>query len=270
MSRKSIFLASQKKSEYRQNFLPFDYYDFCITAKENENLRYRNKLRDYLHTPFDWDEDLDIYIEPIMDNLNQSTQTNVSRSKSFNELKNFEDIAEFKRERQRVLDESNNTCEIHKHIKQQSKAQKPKKAKKNKAVKKQVPKLAFIDSPTNDTRDNGIEISVRDSSVCNHSPKKPVKRTQSAIVKNSKAKLALNSPTFAEKIQIKKTGNFELLRNSSNMSVQTPPDWNLRQYSNRNASKQSNQSKKSYKVDGASNCNRINYGVLYKQIDSSN
>ena len=80
MSRKSIYLASQKKSEYRRNFLPFDYYDFCITAKENENLRCRNKLRDYLHTPFDWDEDLDIYIEPVSDNnLNQSSQTQPSQ-----------------------------------------------------------------------------------------------------------------------------------------------------------------------------------------------
>lgn len=112
----------------------------------------------------------------------------------------------------------------------------------NEAIKKAVPKLAFIDSPTIQSRDNGIEISVRDSSVCNHSPKKPVKRTQSAIVKSSKAKQAPNSPSLAEKIQLKKTGNFELLRNSSNMSVQTPPDWNLRQYSNRNSSKQSNQS----------------------------
>lgn len=140
MSRKSIFLASQKKSEYRQNFLPFDYYDFCITAKENENLRYRNKLRDYLHTPFDWDEDLDIYIEPIMDNLNQSTQTIASHrsasrksNKSFNELKNFDDISEFKKERQRVLDDNNN-CNIHKHVKPTLNPQekKPKKAKKNK------------------------------------------------------------------------------------------------------------------------------------------
>lgn len=50
-----------RKSEYRINYLPFDYYDFWMTAKENENLRYRNKLRDYLHTPFDWDEDLVVY-----------------------------------------------------------------------------------------------------------------------------------------------------------------------------------------------------------------
>ena len=50
---KNIFHIT-KRSEYRNNYLPFDYYDFMITAKENENLRFRNKIRDYLHTPFDW------------------------------------------------------------------------------------------------------------------------------------------------------------------------------------------------------------------------
>jgi hypothetical protein len=50
---KNIFHVA-KRSEYRNNYLPFDYYDFMITAKENENLRFRNKIRDYLHTPFDW------------------------------------------------------------------------------------------------------------------------------------------------------------------------------------------------------------------------
>ncbi|RNA43037.1 hypothetical protein BpHYR1_042901 [Brachionus plicatilis] len=66
-----------KKSEYRHNFLPFDYYDFWITAKENENLRFKNKIRDYLHTPFDWDEDQEYYIEQASktDLANQGTQT---------------------------------------------------------------------------------------------------------------------------------------------------------------------------------------------------
>lgn len=66
-----------KKSEYRHNFLPFDYYDFWITAKENENLRFKNKLRDYLHTPFDWDEGQEYYIEEFnkTEQANQCTQT---------------------------------------------------------------------------------------------------------------------------------------------------------------------------------------------------
>jgi hypothetical protein len=75
--RKNFYLG--KKSEYRQNYLPFDYYDFWVTAKENENLRCRNKLRDYLHTPFDWDEDQDFYLEtqtnhPV-ESSNHATQT---------------------------------------------------------------------------------------------------------------------------------------------------------------------------------------------------
>ncbi|CAF0894972.1 unnamed protein product [Brachionus calyciflorus] len=66
-----------KRSEYRHNYLPFDYYDFWITAKENENLRFKNKLRDYLHTPFDWDEDQEYYIEQNLhsEQANQGTQT---------------------------------------------------------------------------------------------------------------------------------------------------------------------------------------------------
>jgi hypothetical protein len=66
-----------KKSEYRNNYLPFDYYDFWMTAKENENLRFRNKIRDYIHTPFDWNEDEEVYLETAdkFDQLNQATQT---------------------------------------------------------------------------------------------------------------------------------------------------------------------------------------------------
>ena len=72
MAKNSFYLAA-KRSEYRNNFLPFDYYDFWITAKENENLRCQNKIRDYVHTPFDWDEDQDYYLESN-DKYNQATQ----------------------------------------------------------------------------------------------------------------------------------------------------------------------------------------------------
>ena len=76
LSKKNFGIG--RKSEYRNNYVPFDYYDFWITAKENENLRFRNKVRDYVHTPFDWDEDEDVYLESSpnqFDHLNQATQT---------------------------------------------------------------------------------------------------------------------------------------------------------------------------------------------------
>ena len=86
-----------KKSEYRNNYLPFDYYDFWITAKENESLRFRNKVRDYVHTPFDWDEDQDVYIESTneFDHLNQGTQTSDRPRIHFNKHGNHKNTGDY-------------------------------------------------------------------------------------------------------------------------------------------------------------------------------
>lgn len=247
MSRKNMYLASQKKSEYRQNFLPFDYYDFCITAKENENLRCRNKLRDYLHTPFDWDEDLDILIEPVNDNFNQATQTaerpvsnrkqkqnQQQRSKTFNELKTREDEIQNMQDsnriiRDRYLNHYDNEYIEELRIEAAKEAKKLKKAKKNKA-KKTVKVQETENNSEEDFRNNGIQINVRPNSGPKKSsmpPKMSLKRAQSTLVKSSTNK---SNADLAKEIQMKKTGNYELLKNSGNQAIQTPHDWTLRDY----------------------------------------
>lgn len=233
MSRKSIYLGLQKKSEYRQNFLPFDYYDFCITAKENENLRCRNKLRDYLHTPFDWDEDLDIYIEPLSDNLNQSTQTLQKPATSRHQTprapsrQNEMTYQDYVQESERFLRDRNGdnvSCEIvEKKFKKNKKKANKANVKKN---IKQEPKEQECHIDEDDYHKNGIHVNAHRENAPRPAPK--IKRTQSTFVKSSMKKH--QEPNVAREIQAKKVGNFESLRNNSNMSVQTPADWTLRNY----------------------------------------
>ena len=217
--------VAPRKSEYRNNFLPFDYYDFCITAKENENLRYRNKLRDYLHTPFDWDEDLDIYIEPLSDkneHLNQATQTSGTRPASQPApIKVQKDVKHhFDKKTFQELDspDSNETdynyCDHadhqpHKHRRNQT----PKSVRKPKETQKPSPKEAL--------KNNGIEIN-----VSSNVPKP--KRAQSNFIRQSK-KIHLNSEREESKPQGKKIRPVEPLKNIANMSVQTPSAWTLRE-----------------------------------------
>lgn len=227
MSRKSIYMASQqKKSEYRRNFLPFDYYDFCITAKENENLRCRNKLRDYLHTPFDWDEDLDIYIEPVTDNLNQSCQTKPAEA---TKIRGEAFKARQSHEKQEADEYAQLVKDYENELASQQKTKTSKKAKKkNKkpaAVKVSVEQQASPDA--DDFSRNGVHVVAHHKS--SHKP--TIKRTQSTFVKPFGCKNA--SPAFFKEIQDKKVGNFELLKNSASMAVQTPVDWTLRENKNK-------------------------------------
>jgi hypothetical protein len=111
--RKHFYLG--KKSEYRQNFLPFDYYDFWITAKENENLRCRNKLRDYLHTPFDWDEDQELYLEqrpattgPQHDQANHATQTSGRPNRRDQLKKTNKDFEQYSTLQQQIQQQQHN------------------------------------------------------------------------------------------------------------------------------------------------------------------
>lgn len=114
-----------KKSEYRQNFLPFDYYDFWITAKENENLRFKNKLRDYLHTPFDWDEDQEYYIEQMnkSEQANQGTQTS--------ERPNRHDQLKFHSKSESCLEKP---AKVNKKLNKASKKTEPKRSIKSASV----------------------------------------------------------------------------------------------------------------------------------------
>ena len=234
MKEKMSRHIAPKKSEYRNNFLPFDYYDFCITAKENENLRYRNKLRDYLHTPFDWDEDLDIYIEPLSDkneHLNQATQTSGARPASQPPVKVQKDVKHshhFDKKAFQDLDspDSNETdynyCDHVDH-------HQPHKHRRNqtpKSVRKPV-KDTQKSSPKEALKQNGIEINAANKINNSQAAPKP-KRTQSNFIKQSK-KIHLNSDREESKPQGKKSRPVEPLKNIANMSVQTPPAWTLRE-----------------------------------------
>lgn len=168
-----------KRSEYRQNYLPFDYYDFWITAKENENLRFKNKLRDYLHTPFDWDEDQDYYLEQSYTDLKKFDQSNQGTQTS--ERPNRHDHMKF--------------------------VQEPEEQKKKNAVVQVV-----------DPKKETLKIA------------KP-KRARSA-------KPAANKPVKAEHNKPKTKNESNLLKNKrftaslSNMAVQTPTAWQLRDFKN--------------------------------------
>lgn len=132
MTNKRNMYSLGKKSEYRQNFLPFDYYDFWITAKENENLRFKNKLRDYLHTPFDWDEDQTYYIEQMnkTEQANQGTQTS--------ERPNRHDQLKFHSKSESCLEKP---VKVNKKVNKVSKKTEPKRSTKSASVQVNTQKI---------------------------------------------------------------------------------------------------------------------------------
>jgi hypothetical protein len=270
-----------KKSEYRNNYLPFDYYDFCITAKENENLRHRNKLRDYLHTPFDWDECLDYYIEPLADdNLNQATQTTERPvSRQHNESKHKEIAKEIKnshyydsenQSRNSKIKNNQYKCDHHhnhygNYQNNQEQMQNKNKSNKKYVTPKPPPLQLSATSQTSSSsaslssasatsssslsasmlpvkekksKSNGIEINAfakkSSNSTKKSSSKQQKKRSHSLTINKPDKKLNFkqqNEPHYSDNLRKKSSNNnVESLKNIANMSVQTPPAWNLRDH----------------------------------------
>lgn len=222
MSKKNHY--SNKRSEYRLNYLPFDYYDFWITAKENENLRFKNKLRDYLHTPFDWDENLELYQESAdlvaraaeeaakLDRMNQGTQTTI-RPNRHDHLKRIVDQRE-ELERKQI-----NVSSLEKAVQTKSNL-------KKKGAGSRRPKEKSTSSgtktPTNFSRPPSKSASIQ----VDFDKKKQPQRSKSAN-KN----LRNQSSIQLEHAFDNKAKQNELMRSMSNMSIQTPIEWNLRDYS---------------------------------------
>ena len=179
------FFQLAKKSEYRNNYLPFDYFDFWITAKENENLRCRNKIRDYVHTPFDWDENQEIYLEPaVSENITQATQTS---------------------ERPKFVPNNENN-----NFNPQSNSESKQKEKKKSRRKNLKEDEKTILKPTIDLND------------------KPRRAKSSSPSSRSSSSSNLNKrPQSSQPAKNK----FES-RSLSSMAIQTPPEWNLRNYEN--------------------------------------
>ena len=217
--RKNFYAG--KKSEYRQNYLPFDYYDFWHTAKENENLRCRNKLRDYLHTPFDWDEDQGFYLEAqtsTADVVNHATQTTARpnrRDHLENVHKHFANQTEENKKQ-----ESQSNDQIVDNTK--PKAKKTRKNKKSHHSKSKVsPKnvqIQSVDSNLNDgqnfvSRPRRVRsMSARESTKAAHLAKK-----QNMNIENSRSK-AVN-------------------KSVSSIAIQTPHGWNLRDFDSKKEKK---------------------------------
>jgi len=196
-----------------------------------------------MHTPFDWDEDLDIFIEPVKDNSNQATQTSErpnnlkvkkQKHKNFNELKTHEETLINTQESNRIIRDRYLNNYDEKYI-EELKADAVEETKKlKKANKKSKTKQAIdVHEKTNNFKNNGIEITARPNSSVKQpapTPKANLKRAQSTFIKSSIKKPNTPSPALAKEIQANKTGNYELLKISSNQAIQTPQDWNLRQY----------------------------------------
>ena len=270
---------SNKKSEYRVNYLPFDYYDFWITAKENENLRFKNKLRDYLHTPFDWDENLEVYQESEavvgaaaeaaaaaaanaaaaeaeraekaekarlaalarnLERLNQATQT-TSRPNRHDHLKK---IAQ-DNERQRLTEkQTQQAANLEKSVQTVINNRANKKSAKN-GRKKSKDRLnanngkKLINNNTRPTKSAGVQVNFeyskkRDQATNSgqltvaprcQSAKYPMARNQRNQRNESSFKLDHCCDHGKEKTDA------NLVRSLSNMSIQTPMEWNLRDYS---------------------------------------
>lgn len=199
-NNKNIFHIA-KRSEYRNNYLPFNYYDFMITAKENENLRFQNKLRDYLHTPFDWDEDQDFYFEQ-------------EREKNFHQASQASQTADQPR---------------HGHHQQYVDAQpKPKSTSKN---KKQPPMSA-------DNEKRQVQINNDRMEQNNPNTEFSQKRSKSKSAKkankiNNNKELFLNLQKRPSTPKVPKKDIPRVNFNSiSSTAVQTPLAWNLRDYNN--------------------------------------
>ena len=255
---KSNFYLAAKRSEYRNNYLPFDYYDFWITAKENENLRCQNKIRDYVHTPFDWDEDQDFYLESNekFQHSNQATQTSerprqnrkskhvrVDQDKENHEV-HFNDQqhqhAHRHHQQQQQHRHRHNHLDLNEHNQpQQSRphSQQRQTRSKIKAIEPEEDSessghLSDDREPVNEqrkkppksTKNTGIQIHIPESRSFNIA--KP-RKVQSGAIQRSKSN-AIDAQNKKENFNSKSI---------TNMSVQTPPAWTLRDYQKSKPSK---------------------------------
>jgi hypothetical protein len=262
---------SNKKSEYRVNYLPFDYYDFWITAKENENLRFKNKLRDYLHTPFDWDENLEVYQESEavvgaaaeaaaaaaanaaaaeaekaekarlaalarnLERLNQATQT-TSRPNRHDHLKKIAQDNERQKHTQQQIQQASN---LEKSVQTVINNRGNKKSVKN-GRKKSKDRLNANNVKksinTRPTKSAGVQVnfeySKKRDQATNSGQLTVAPRCQSAkypIARNQRNQSSFKLDHCCDHGKEKTDAN--LVRSLSNMSIQTPMEWNLRDYS---------------------------------------
>jgi hypothetical protein len=249
MTRKNYFLG--KRSEYRHNYLPFDFYDFWITAKENQNQRYKNKIRDYLHTPFDWDEDQDFYLQSnstfgVVSNsydslAHQSTQTTYrSRAASDDQGDNdnynndkikiqnhnhprpkssisFKDEKNLEKKQQRKPSKNENVDfdqEVIKQSKNENKIRQIKSAQEQRVKIKSQP-------------EEHIQPKIEPKQKSNNQAKKRSRKNKQKSFKNELQTNYLNNAANSRNIS-----NFDkvLARSISSMTIQTPQAWNLRDY----------------------------------------
>jgi hypothetical protein len=266
--RKNFF--AQKKSEYRQNYLPFDYYDFWVTSKENENLRCRNKLRDYLHTPFDWDEDQDFYLETQVnqvDVVNHATQTTTRPNRRDHLQKVHNAFAGYKHKQSNDQETQNNN-----QVNQKQQSQNQKKNLKNKQEEKKTerPKSSASSivqqqesvqrKPRKNKKKSGVAKSARAINFEQQSH-------QGIRIENSYSKLndgqgvvskpgrvrsssAREPSSYAENFVQKQNSNLDqvsqkLAKSISNIAIQTPLGWNLRDFNNEKQSRASSSTSKS-------------------------
>lgn len=217
---------SSKFSEYRQNYLPFDYYDFMITAKENENLRFKNKLRDYLHTPFDWDEDLDLHREQqqaAQERSNQATQTS-DRPNRHDQLKKLtqaghpvEEVPNAKpafgpKRAKTPPPKSKPTKSASVQVSMREPAKKPARRATRSAQQNRSSKKTHLDVKNNNTNNNY------------HNNDRNIRRS--------------SEPDREELLK-----SYKLAKSMTNIAIQTPFEWKLRDYSKREPSRSASTSK---------------------------
>jgi hypothetical protein len=248
MAKYNYFIG--KRSEYRQNYLPFDYYDFMITAKENENLRFRNKIRDYLHTPFDWDEDQDFYLEEEskFKHASQATQTSERPRHGPNKQNPLHDNYKDKKDDHHHQHHHHHHHQHHQHQHHQHQQQQYQELQQEKQQQqqhvqcfshddqKQKPKIEKKAQQTErkNSTDNNNSINgrlVKSASVQinidgnkDKRPKSVKKRNVNKSNNNNKS--TNNDLTSSSATNLRKVD----FRSISSMAVQTPLAWNLRDY----------------------------------------
>ncbi len=249
MTRKNYFYG--KRSEYRHNYLPFDFYDFWITAKENQNQRYKNKIRDYLHTPFDWDEDQDLYSRSISpfdtassaydSQAHQSTQT-THRSRAGNDQTN--DCNNVNEKNSIIGKKFSNNQRPKSSISFQDEQKTTKKQFKNEDVdfyqegknqsknEKDTKKIKSFEEKLVKTKNQKQEpiqtkFETKQKTIIQGKKRQRKNNKKPRLFKNEFQTNYLNNAPDRRNIS-----NFDkvLARSISNMTIQTPQAWNLRDY----------------------------------------
>jgi hypothetical protein len=300
MNKKNHFFIG-KRSEYKNQYLPFDFYDFWITAKENQTQRNKNKIRDYLHTPFDWDEDQDFYIhsssslgggsdglgsDPRDSVAHESTQTtfrsraNTHRNEEAKEVKesinlkngqnrrnkstgiSFNDEQKLVKKKSIVKPQQSSTSSASSSsasMEQQEVNRKKSKTKEKHTAKSAAPESEHRpdqhhqhhrhhqhhhhhhhhshQNESNNYIDNATANPISDQAAKpqNSSVKKRSKKNKNKnVYKNEFQSNFLNNIA-----QSRNVSNFDkvLARSISNIAIQTPPAWNLREYNKEPKSK---------------------------------